>query len=92
MIASTATIRRAGDQVHRLFLRQVRVFPPHGLDVRGQLLRPRASRREEYPGRLYLGVCAPGRRLKAVLIRVYVAFLAAAQSLYEKHGTPPTRG
>ena len=38
VIASTATIRKAGDQVHALFLRQVSVFPPHGLDVRGQLL------------------------------------------------------
>jgi hypothetical protein len=30
-------------------------------------------------------VCAPGRRLKASLIRVYVAFLAAAQRLYERY-------
>ena len=32
-------------------------------------------------------MCAPGRRLKAVLIRVYVAFLASAQTLYERYGT-----
>ena len=39
------------------------------------------------PGRLYLGVCAPGTRLKAVLIRVYAAFMSAAQVLYEEYGT-----
>src|ERR1035441_8980760 len=38
------------------------------------------------PGRLYVGVCAPGRRLKPALIRVYVAALAAGQTLYEKYG------
>lgn len=86
LIASTATVRRAGDQVHRLFLRRVRVFPPQGLDGEDNFFA-REQPPEEYPGRLYLGVCAPGRRLKAVLIRVYVAFLAAAQSLYEKHDT-----
>ena len=31
-------------------------------------------------------MCAPGRRLKAALIRVYVAFLSAGQVLFEKHG------
>ena len=34
VIASTATIRKAGDQVHAIFLRKVNVFPAHGLDVR----------------------------------------------------------
>src|SRR5205085_5090703 len=33
----------------------------------------------------YIGICAPGRRLKAALIRVYVAFLAAGQALFEKY-------
>ena len=36
--------------------------------------------------RRYLGICANGRRLKAALIRVYVAYLAAAQALYERYG------
>ena len=34
--------------------------------------------RDQRPGRRYLGVCAPGRRFKQVLIRVYVAQLQAA--------------
>jgi hypothetical protein len=41
---------------------------------------------EEEFGRRYLGICAPGRRLKAALIRVYVALLCSAQALYEDHG------
>jgi hypothetical protein len=81
VIASTATIRRAGDQVARLFGRKLAVFPPPGLDARDSffaLQRDRPEDRETRPGRRYLGVCAPGRRFKQVLIRVYVAQLQAA--------------
>ncbi len=87
LIASTATIRRSGDQVHATFLRKVSVFPPHGLDVSDSFFSLQREPSETDPGRLYLGICAPGRRLKVALIRVYVAFLSAAQQLYEKHGT-----
>lgn len=85
VVASTATIRRARQQIHQLFLRDVRVFPPPALDADDSFFARERPISEE-PGRLYLGVCAPGRRLKAVLIRVYVAFLAAAQTLYERYG------
>lgn len=85
VIASTATIRRAKEQVHSLFLRQVEVFPPQGLDAEDNFFSVQRSP-VEVPGRRYLGICAPGRRLKAALIRVYVAFLSAAQSLYEESG------
>lgn len=86
LIASTATIRRAGDQVHATFMRRVNVFPPHGLDVKDGFFSLQRKPSEDDPGRLYLGICAPGRRLKVALLRVYVAFLSAGQQLYEKHG------
>ncbi len=86
VIASTATIRKAGDQVHALFLRTVNVFPPQGLDIGDNFFSLQRPPSEEYPGRKYLGICAPGRRLKATLIRVYQAFLSAGQALYDKYG------
>jgi hypothetical protein len=86
VVASTATIRNAPAQVHALFLRRVNVFPPQGLDVRDSFFSVQRAPSAEEPGRYYLGICAPGRRLKAALIRVYVAFLCAAQTLYETHG------
>ncbi len=86
VIASTATIRQAGDQVRNLFLRQVQIFPPPGLDIADNFFSRQRSPSREQPGRLYLGICAPGRRLKATMIRVYLAALAAAQSLYERDG------
>lgn len=86
VIASTATIRRAQNQVHSLFLRHVKIFPPPGLDVEDNFFARRQPSNNDSPGRLYLGVCAPGTRLKTILIRVYVAYMAAAQVLYEKYG------
>ncbi|HEY7347226.1 MAG TPA: DISARM system helicase DrmA [Ktedonobacterales bacterium] len=86
VIASTATIRHAPAQVHALFLRQVQVFPPQGLDVEDNFFSLQRPPGEQYPGRRYLGICAPGHKLKNVLIRVYVAFLSAGQVLYERYG------
>lgn len=86
VIASTATIKNADVQVRSLFLRTVNIFPPPGLDVRDNFFSVQREPTEKEFGRRYLGICAPGRRLKAALIRVYVAYLCSAQSLYEKYG------
>jgi hypothetical protein len=86
VIASTATIRRAGDQVHALFLRKLNVFPPTGLEIGDNFFSLQRKPSETTPGRKYIGICAPGRRLKAALIRVYVAFLSAAQVLFDRYG------
>ena len=59
VIASTATIRKAGDQVHATFLRKVNVFPAHGLDVRDNFFSLQRPPSETLPGRRYIGICAP---------------------------------
>lgn len=86
VIASTATIRRAEQQVHQLFLRQVSVFPPHGTDVGDNFFSVQREPSEKTPGRRYLGICAIGKRIKTATIRVYAVYMAAAQMLYEKYG------
>ena len=86
VIASTATIRNSRLQVLQTFRRRVSVFPPQGLDVEDNFFSRQRPPTEDQPGRLYMGVCAPGKRLKAVLLRVYLAQLAAGQRLYEKYG------
>jgi hypothetical protein len=91
VIASTATVRRAAAQVAALFNRKVRVFPPPGLEAGANFFSRELPVSDVAPGRLYVSVCAPGRRLKPALIRVYVAALAAGQTLYEKYGKLPTR-
>lgn len=87
IVASTATVRKAKEQVNNVFMRRVSVFPPHGLDVEDNYFsvqRPIEVR----PGRRYLGVCSPGSSRPAMLIRVYTAFLTAAQALFDRFGEP----
>jgi hypothetical protein len=86
VVAATATIRRAAQQVHALFMRRVNVFPPQGLDVTDNFFARQREPDDAIPGRRYMGICASGRRLKAALIRVYVAYLSASQYLYHQYG------
>jgi Helicase conserved C-terminal domain len=85
VIASTATIRRAEHQARALFARRLELFPPQVLDVEDSFFAVETPV-SEAPGRLYLGVCAPGERLKSVEVRVFETLLAAAQTLFERHG------
>ncbi|WFE64145.1 DISARM system helicase DrmA [Micromonospora sp. WMMD714] len=88
VIASTATVRRAQQQIGALFNRRTRVFPPSGLDASDSFFARQRST-EERPGRRYVGICAHGNRLRATLIRVYVSVLGAAQKLHETYGRNP---
>jgi len=85
VIASTATVRKAPEQVNNVFLRRVSVFPPHGLDVEDDFFSVQRPIGEK-PGRRYLGICSPGSARPAVLIRVYTALLTAAQAIFERFG------
>ena len=85
VIASTATIRRAPDQVRKLFVRKLDVFPPQGTSIKDSFFALQRPAGEPYPGRRYLGICAFGRRYPTAMIRVYVALLASAQKLFEKY-------
>ncbi len=85
IVASTATVRKAREQVNNVFMRRVSVFPPHGLDVEDNYFSVQRSI-EDKSGRRYLGVCSPGSSRPAMLIRVYTAFLTAAQALFDHFG------
>ncbi len=81
IVASTATIRRARDQVQSLFARtQTMVFPPLGPDRRDSFF----ARTIENPNqaRLYLGISAQGRNAKSMMRRVWVALMGAAFKAY----------
>ena len=87
VIASSATVRRADSQVHSLFLRRVRVFPPSGLDAEDSFFARQRVPTEALPGRRYLGIYAPGIRHKVATMGTYIAFMAAAKKLFDEHGT-----
>jgi hypothetical protein len=87
VIASTATIRRARTQIQRIFMRELSIFPPHGTSAEDNFFAISRPPSDAYPGRRYLGVCAIGRRMPAIQIRVYIALLGAAQKLFETYDT-----
>ncbi|MAQ19265.1 MAG: hypothetical protein CMN30_31255 [Sandaracinus sp.] len=84
VIASTATVRRASEQIQALFARKdVTVFPPPGVDDSESFF---AEVDKEAPGRLYVGIAAQARSMKGILLRTYVTALTAAQKQYEQLG------
>ena len=86
VVASTATVRRAKEQVHCIFARDLAIFPPPITDAGETFFSRQVAVDEANAGRRYLGVCAHGQRLKQVQIRVAQILLAAAQLLFDEHG------
>ncbi|MFJ3661184.1 helicase-related protein [Streptomyces sp. NPDC090119] len=78
VIASTATIRRASEQGRNLFARDVRQFPPAGLDARDSWFAVETPR-EEKASRRYVGLLAPGTSQSTLLIRTYATLLHRAK-------------
>ena len=86
IVASTATVRRAADQVQAVFGRgSTQVFPPPGPDRRDSFFA-RTVAAEVAPGRQYVGVASQGRNPKVVMRRVWLALMSAAEMLYRDHG------
>ncbi len=83
IVCSTATVRRAREQIRALFDREMAIFPPRGIDEGDNFF---ATVDEDSPGRLYVGVAAPGRALRAVSVRTYATLLAAAAKHYDPKG------
>jgi hypothetical protein len=82
VVASTATIRRSGEQVRALYGSEVQLFPPAGLDARhSYFAEPDTSR----PGRRYVGVMAQGHTAGRAAVAVAAAMLQGAYELPGEH-------
>ncbi|MGH6677317.1 MAG: helicase-related protein, partial [Xanthobacteraceae bacterium] len=80
IVASTATVRRATDQIEALFDRRTTgIFPPPGVD-RTDSFFARTVPATNDPARMYMGIAAQGRGPKLVFLRSLTTLLAAAQS------------
>jgi len=86
IVASTATTKRAHDQVKRLFGRKLSIFPPQVLDVADTFFSRQVPISPEAPGRRYLGLCAHGVRMKAAEIRLAEILLIGGQTLFDRYG------
>ena len=86
IVASTATVRQAQDQVQALFARPLtQVFPPPGPDRRDSFFAHSVPV-ERTAGRLYLGITSPGRNPKVLMRRVWLALMGAAERAYRDTG------
>lgn len=88
IIASTATTKRAAEQVRGVFARDVAIFPPQVVDHNDTFFSRQVPVTEDTPGRRYLGVCAHGTRLKFAEIRVAEIMLRAGQAVFDRYGRP----
>jgi len=86
IVASTATVRRAQDQVQALFGRPItQVFPPPGPDRKDSFFA-RTVAAPEVPARLYVGIAAQGRNPKVVMRKAWLALMGAAERAYRDAG------
>lgn len=84
IIASTATVRRAEDQIQKLFGRtKTAIFPPPGIDRRdSHFALTRALK--DADGRRYVGISALGIGPRKVMLRSVVPMLASAQKQFDQ--------
>ena len=86
-VASTATVRQAGPQVQALFDRRLSQFPPWGISADDRFFardRPVHPLDSVRAGRLYVGVCAPGKGAQTPIVRIWSQLL---QTVYERWQT-----
>lgn len=82
-ICATATIRRAGDQIRKLYGRQASIFPPPGIDARDSFFSRTVS---GAPGRLYIGGMGQGHTPTFSNVIASTALLAAGGAVRERAG------
>jgi hypothetical protein len=92
IVASTATVRRASEQIKALFDRpSTSIFPPPGID-RGDSFFARTVPSSQNPARLYLGIAAQGRGPKLVFLRALTTLVAAGQAAFDANAAVPQPG
>ena len=86
IIASTATIRHARDQIQALFARShTRVFPPLGPNRRDACFA-HVVPASKSAARRYVGIAAQGRSAKVLMRRTVLALMGSAQRIYSDAG------
>lgn len=80
-VAATATIKNAEEQVKKVFGRtKTSQFPPGGLSIEDSFFG-REIPLEEFPFRMYTGICVSGQSMKTVILRVYAVLLQVSETI-----------
>jgi hypothetical protein len=89
-IASSATVRRARFQVSAVFDRKTAQFPPPGIFIEDNFFSKMSEPHQldcSHPGRLYVGICVPGKGPHTPVIRIWSALLQKAYQLRTTRGS-----
>lgn len=82
IVASTATIRNAENQIRALYGREFTQFPPQGISIDNSFFAVK-SEDTDHPARLYLGYMGVGTTFTTTLIRIYASWLFASRYLID---------
>lgn len=82
VVASTATIRNAGEQIKALYAADYTQFPPQGIDINDSFFAE-ISTKYEKPARMYMGCMSIGTSPTTMMIRVMSSLLFATRYLVE---------
>lgn len=82
IVASTATIRNAENQIRALYGRKFTQFPPQGISTDDSFFAVK-SEDTDRPARLYLGYMGVGTTFTTTLIRIYASWLFASRYLID---------
>ena len=86
IVASTATVRHAQEQIQALFARPATlIFPPQGPTRRDSFFA-RSMPASEKHAREFVGVAAQGRNPKEAMRRVWLALMGAAERAWRNAG------
>lgn len=83
-IASTATTRQANTQVESLYCRKLRQFPASGITSSDNFFSNSTEGHpldDQGPGRLYVGVCAPGKGPQTPTVRIWSSLMQQAERI-----------
>ena len=86
VVASSATVRNAPDQVRALYGRDLTVFPPQVLEAGSTFFSAELPISDRASGRRYVGISTTGVRLTTAEIRVTEILMGAAQLLLDRTG------
>ena len=84
IIASTATVKNADEQIKTIYDRNMIQFPPNGLSYDDSFFSVQASE-EKRSARTYIGICSIGSGTSEMLIKIF-GVLTYMKYLYKKQG------
>lgn len=87
IIASTATVKNAAEQIRVLYNRKMLQFPPNGLSHSDSFFAVEAGA-EKRPARTYIGICSAASGPSETLIKIF-ALLTYLKFLYKLQRKPP---